>query len=234
VLPFQGEKIRQQREALVFDMTPMLFAFAAGAFVSIPLGPFGIWALHVYMREGLGSAIAVALGGVLGDVLIVIAYLFGGFISQKYFSTNLEELIRDVVSNGYVRGCAAIAIGIFLMVAAGREHRPNSKMSRFTLSFIGAIDPLNMPAIGFVVANFGIQDKAGFGNVVPVIVSFALGGFMMWLSCMWAFSHLHFLRSIVKVELFGLKITQPFLTLVLFTFGVAFLCGGIGYLLSHI
>jgi len=208
----------------------LLLGMIAGGFVSIPVGPFGIWALSVLMNQGWRSAIVVAVGGACGDIVVLVCYLLLGRIVASFFEMNLEVTAQHIFENGVIRGFGLIAVGLFLIWSARREHKLTSKRTNFWISFFGAANYLNVPAIGFILVKLGIEKAAMTGDFWAVVIGFFIGAFVTWLAGMWLFSRLSFLREKVTIRIdgfrigrfivTGLKIEKTVLNLLLYASGI--------------
>src|SRR4051812_27726436 len=189
---------------------------AAGGMISVPLGAFGIWAIHVLLREGWKVALVIMLGGVLGDTVVMLFYILGENLAE-YLSPNASNMIATVFSSKILRGILLIALGIFLLKTARSEQKGQVwKFGKFWTPFVGAILPQNLAVVGVTFTFLGIRASDQDWNLFCIIPGFLLGGMTVWIGCIKLFSMWSVLRNN--------------LALILYSAGVLFILSGMYFL----
>jgi hypothetical protein len=182
-------------EVRVSGFSQFLLGMLAGGMVSIPLGPFGIWAIHVFIREGWKVAFVIALGGVLGDTVVVLGYVLGEHVAE-YLSPDASKAIAAVFGNAAVRGVLLVVVGIFLLKTARSEQKGEVwKFGKFWTPFVSAISPQNLAMVGITFTLLGIQASSHVWNVAYIIPGFLIGGLSVWMFCIKIFSTWSILRD---------------------------------------
>ncbi len=188
-------------------MSQFALGMLAGFCVSVPLGPFGIWAIHIFVSRGWKAAIIVALGGVTGDILMVLMYLIGSQIAE-FLSPGTGALLSTFFLSHVVRGVGLIAVGTFLIFTALRNTV--AERGLFLTPFLGSVLPQNFLLVGIVLTNFGVHAESAKGHLDLILLGFSIGGLLTWIGFVKVFSLLPWLRENLKLILSiggGLSIT---------------------------
>ncbi|MDP3646343.1 MAG: hypothetical protein Q8R25_04615 [bacterium] len=200
--------------------SPFLLGMLAGVAISIPLGPFGFWALHVFLREGRWAAFVIALGGVLGDLLVIAIYLLGSHIAS-FFSLSVGNFMQSFFSHSIVHGLALFAAGFFFIKAARSEGRGQSfALGKFWSPFVGSLTIQNVLYVGVILTSLGIYAESARGVLEDVLTGIFVGGLGTWMGFVVVFSYIGFLRK--------------HLATILLFFGRAWCIGGIGLIIWNI